>query len=283
MNKIKKIGFWGIQKTIRSLLNHFSESDKAHFLSEILANIPPEISVRTKLGDLKFYCLGRIPIYRATSFFSKEPETLEWIESFEENSVMWDIGANVGIYSLYASLKPEVQVVSFEPAGNNYFLLSKNIELNRLDSKISAYCIAMSDSSTLDDLNMSNTELGGAFQSFGKSIDHFGKPFSPVFRHAAVGFSIDDFISQFSVPFPTYIKIDVDSIESEIIKGAEKTLRDKRLKSILIELDTSRVEYFEKVVEMIDSAGLDLKSVNKCPEAKVGIELPSNCIFSREE
>ncbi len=282
MKKLKKIGFWCTQKFISKTLGLFSESDKALFLSEIINSIPPEISVDTKLGELKFYALGWIPIYRANSFFSKEPETLEWIEGFKENSVLWDVGANVGIYSLYASLIPGVQVVSFEQTGTNYFLLTKNIELNHQDKKISAYCIALSDCSTLDDLNMSNTDLGGAFNSFGESIDHFGLPFSPVFRHAAVGYSIDDFISQFSPPFPTYLKVDVDSIESKIIKGAEKTLQDKRLKSVLIELDTNRTEYFEEVVKMMTLAGLEIKSINESPDSNAESKLPSNCIFIRK-
>ena len=42
--------------------------------------------------------------YRHRTFFSKEPETIEWIDKFEDNSVFYDIGSNIGIYSLYASI-----------------------------------------------------------------------------------------------------------------------------------------------------------------------------------
>ncbi len=46
--------------------------------------------------------------YRADTFSSKEPETLAWIDNFSENSIFWDIGANVGLYSIYAAKKKRV-------------------------------------------------------------------------------------------------------------------------------------------------------------------------------
>jgi len=54
--------------------------------------------------------------YRYNTFFSKEPETLNWIDGFEQNSVFYDIGANVGLYSIYAAKKKNAQVYSFEPS-----------------------------------------------------------------------------------------------------------------------------------------------------------------------
>ena len=43
-------------------------------------------------------------------FFSKEPETLEWIDNFsKDSSIFWDIGANIGLYSIYNSIKIKIQ------------------------------------------------------------------------------------------------------------------------------------------------------------------------------
>ena len=53
--------------------------------------------------------------WRVDTFSSKEPETLEWIDSLPEGSVLWDVGANVGLYSVYAAKKRRCRVWAFEP------------------------------------------------------------------------------------------------------------------------------------------------------------------------
>ena len=64
------------------------------------------------------------------NLFKNEPETIEWIEKFSPETVFWDIGANVGIYSIYAGLNPKLKIFSFEPAANNFHLLNHNIIIN---------------------------------------------------------------------------------------------------------------------------------------------------------
>ena len=46
--------------------------------------------------------------FRVTTFATKEPETLEWIDGLPEGCVLWDIGANVGLYTVYATLHKKV-------------------------------------------------------------------------------------------------------------------------------------------------------------------------------
>jgi hypothetical protein len=125
-----------------------------------------------------------------------------------------------------------------------------------MDARIFALCIAFNDTTRLDSLYMANTHLGGALSSFGESVDWKGEYFSVSFKQAMLGFSIDDFVRKFNPLFPNHIKIDVDGIEGKIIKGAEKTLSDKRVKSILVELDNSREDYCTEVMEAIEKAGM---------------------------
>ena len=63
---------------------------------------------------------------RAETFFTKEPDTIEWIESFDKNDVFLDIGANIGIYSLYAA-KNVSKVWAIEPESLNFAMLNLNI------------------------------------------------------------------------------------------------------------------------------------------------------------
>ena len=55
---------------------------------------------------LNFY-INYYTSLRVNTFYSKEPETLKWIDNFNEdkNIIFWDIGANIGLYSIYAALK----------------------------------------------------------------------------------------------------------------------------------------------------------------------------------
>ena len=77
--------------------------------------------------ELKFYSPNRINKFRIQTFATKEPETLDWIDSFDDKSVFWDIGANVGIYSIYAAKKKSCNVVAFEPSVFNLEALARNI------------------------------------------------------------------------------------------------------------------------------------------------------------
>ena len=50
-------------------------------------------------------------VNRAYTFYTKEPETVDWIDKFNNGSNFIDIGANIGIYSLYAASKKIMSLV----------------------------------------------------------------------------------------------------------------------------------------------------------------------------
>ena len=62
---------------------------------------------------------------RIITFSKKEPETLEWIESQKKDKCFFDIGANIGIYSVYNSIVNEGKTYCFEPSGFNTLQLIK--------------------------------------------------------------------------------------------------------------------------------------------------------------
>jgi hypothetical protein len=70
---------------------------------------------------------------------------------------------------------------------------------------------------------------------------------------------LDSFIKQFNPPFPNHLKIDVDGIEAKIVEGGGKTLSDRRLKSVSIELDVKRSGEEKHVSEMLSQYGLELQ------------------------
>lgn len=246
-------------KVIRTGVGLLGRRNGAVASAHLSEQLAPVLTVKTKSGTLQFFCPGHAAFWQAEKFQISEPETIEWIDTFDTGDVLWDIGANVGAYSLYAALKPGLKVLAFEPAAVNYYVLNRNIEMNKIDN-VASYCLAFNNVSCLDYFYMSGTQLGGAPHSFAQPIDWQGQSFAAKFRQTALGFSIDDFIDRFAPPFPNHIKVDVDGNENRIIQGGAKTLSDTRLKSLLVELNTDRTEYCREVVAHLEKAGLKYHS-----------------------
>ena len=110
--------------------------------------------------------------WRVDSLFTKEPDTIEWIRGFQAGEVFVDIGANVGMYTIWAAKTRGVRTFAFEPESQNYALLCRNIVMNELSERVVAYCLALSDSAGYSLLHLSQFQLGGSCHSFGEKIDH---------------------------------------------------------------------------------------------------------------
>jgi len=251
-----------------------SDVDKSMVLLYAKLYLDQSLNLPTKHGEIKFNIANEMSLKRGQTLLTKEPETIEWIDSFDENDTMWDIGANVGVYSLYAAARG-IKTLSFEPSSANYYLLNKNIELNKFDDLISAYCLALSDASEIGSINMINLAYGGALHSFSNDAE------SEKFSHGAFTSSIDDFISQYNISVPTHIKIDVDGLEGPIVRGATKTFASEKLKSVLIELDTDSKEEMDTVLSVMEASGLELIHVGEPNEYEGKNKFIKNHIFKR--
>ncbi|MBF0588785.1 MAG: FkbM family methyltransferase [Magnetococcales bacterium] len=247
------------------LLNATGQEYSERLKALLLEYMVPIRTVSDGITDFRFYCPGIMPLWRAHTLLTKETETIEWINDIASNEVLWDVGANVGVYSIYAAVKHRVQVVAFEPSAVNFATLVKNIEINGLDEQVLPFCIALARLSEIGALNMSSTVAGNAISNFGPEAEPMGQTFEHAghanrvtFRQGVLGFSIDDFIRHFNPPFPNHIKIDVDGIEGLIIQGAQTTFADPRLKSALIELDTGDRANCDTIINAMSELGLTL-------------------------
>ena len=203
-----------------------------------------KISITSK-KKLYFFIPNDLTEYRANTFFSKEPDTLRWINSFKSKSVFWDVGSNIGLYSCYAAKKKNCKVFAFEPSYFNLPTLSKNINYNKLQDKVSIIPLPLSNMISCSTFNMSDTTVGGALSSFASSTGYDGKNIKKNFYYTTIGQTIDQLKSQYKLQNPDYLKIDVDGIDHLVLKGGSKTLT--KCKSILIEINLK----FEKQYNLI--------------------------------
>jgi FkbM family methyltransferase len=215
--------------------------------TEIVQAIAPVARVDTAYGPLLLRSgHGRLA-WRARTFFTEEPDTIRWLDSLKAADVLWDVGANVGLYALYAAKFCHCRVFAFEPESQNYALLLDNMALNDVGDRVEAACIALSDSEAFGHLAVPFITKGGAYNLFAASAAESDVPESvraqrmfskerPV-RQLSFGCSIDGLIARRGFEPPTHLKIDVDGIEYKIIEGARQTLDNPRLRSVLIELN----------------------------------------------
>lgn len=257
MKKIFKLIFKVFAKTLISFLSKFNVG--RYFIDQLSNFIFYEKkNIKHNNLEFSFYTPNRLNFFRAETFSSKEPETLEWIDKFEKKSVFWDIGANVGLYSCYAAKSSDCKTYAFEPSVFNLELLAKNIYLNKLSKKIVIISLPLFDSLATKSFYMTSQEWGGAMSNFGESADHQGKPMQSQFKYKTVGISSDQATNLLKIEKPDYIKMDVDGIEHLILKGATDTLIN--VKSILIEVNDNFKKQAEDVEKYLIKAGFKLEN-----------------------
>ena len=202
--------------------------------------------------------------WRVKTFYTKEPETLKWIESFKKDSkiIFWDIGANIGLYSVYVAINfPKSSIISFEPSTLNLNILSRNISLNNLEKKINIFQIGLTNiNNKFFEMNETTLEEGGALSSFAKNYNFEGKKIRKINKYSIFGTKIDYLISNSILKVPDYIKIDVDGIEHFILQGGDFVL--KHVKSILIEINDDFVEQSSICIDILKRHGFNLQSKN---------------------
>ena len=204
---------------------------------------------------INFFIPNQLVEWRVDTFHTKEPETLEWIDTFDKSGdfIFWDIGANIGLYSIYNSLKyKNSQTISFEPSTSNLRVLSRNISINNLFDRIKIFTIPLTkEENKFLIMKEGEFQEGGALNSYGKNFDHEGKKFLSKMNYQIYGTNINYLIDNKILDIPDYIKIDVDGIEHLILEGGNKYLSNKKIKSLSIEINENFTEQHEKVIEIM--------------------------------
>ena len=175
----------------------------------------------------------------------KEPETVAWIEgSVRPGDVLFDIGANVGAYSLVADRATggTCTVYAFEPSFSTFAQLSRNVALNAAEGRVIPVLVAFSDVNGMVTFNYSSFAPGAALHALGESLDNLGRPFRPAFSQPVLSYRMDDFVAQFALTPPNHIKLDVDGVELKVLRGAPGILANRSLRSVLVEVEPARPE-----------------------------------------
>jgi FkbM family methyltransferase len=162
---------------------------------------------------------------RNSTLATKEPMTIRWLQSLSPEDVLWDIGANIGLYACFAA-KSGTRVVAFEPSVFNMEALARNIFLNRVTSKVIVVPLPVSHIGSQPALlSFATDELGDSQTVFASLRRDNGEVLSARFESQVPGIALDDLIAHLRIPAPTHLKIDVDGNEPEILRSSPRTLK----------------------------------------------------------
>jgi FkbM family methyltransferase len=169
--------------------------DRAAVLEQLTEGAIAEADMGTRA--LRFYAPSPLLRKRAAGLLTKEPDTIAWLNGLGTDDVLWDIGANVGVFALYAAAARDVRVVAFEPSSANFFVLTRNVQLNGLSERITPYCLAVAERTELGTINLDSADLGAAMSQFGRAgaASRYSRASAPL-THGMAGVSIDDLVDR---------------------------------------------------------------------------------------
>jgi FkbM family methyltransferase len=242
----------------------------------------PVIAVKHGGRKLRYTVPNRTTLWRVQTLTTKEPGTIEWLEEIEPDSVMLDVGANVGMYTIFASVICGARVFAFEPESQNYALLCRNIVANEVSDRVTAYCAALSDSAKFSVIHLSAFSPGGSCHSFDEAVDFKLESRKTRFSQGCFSATIDQLVRDDVMPVPNYIKIDVDGFEHKVIAGGMETIRQQALKSLIIEINP-HLEEHRGIIAKLENLGFhtDPEQIARAARTEGAFEGVGEYVFRR--
>jgi FkbM family methyltransferase len=161
------------------------------------------------------------------------------------NATIVDVGAHIGVFSVFASRKGKVY--SLEPVKENFELLLENIELNNLQKKIVPFNLAVSKKSGKRRIFLAENNTGGhSFYGNGKCIE-------------VNSVSLENFFDQNKIRECDLLKLDIEGTEYEVLYFLPDRIL-ARIKRISMEchfLDKKRNSF--ALIRFLQSKGFKIK------------------------
>lgn len=191
---------------------------------------PKRIAVKTNAGFR--FAVDRRDYIQNTVFTTRhwEPEIESILkENLRSTDVFFDIGANVGYFSLYAIAQGCESVVSFEPSDELRSIFAHNLELNGVQDRICS----------LVPRALGDTHGSGYYETGPLSNSGIGR----LTRNETAGDTIieittlDQFLESSGHARPTVMKIDVEGWEPQVLRGARNLFTTHPPRIVIFEAD----------------------------------------------
>jgi FkbM family methyltransferase len=230
----------GIKRTFGFLLNHpLGKKHPVKVLSRFVYwQLQYRLSsskfiIKTFISPVKFYAAKGLTgitgnIYTGLHEFNDMCFLLHFLTP---DDVFFDVGANVGSYTLLASGVRKAKTVAIEPVKSTFDILSDNINLNKLQGV--TLLINAAVGATEGELKFSTKE---DTTNHVISVTEMG-------NNNSITVTVITIDSLLNTNMPVLKKIDVEGFETEVLKGMANILNSAPLKAIIIELNGSGERY----------------------------------------
>jgi FkbM family methyltransferase len=193
---------------------------------------PQKLRVKTFVKPVKFYARKGLTgitgnIYVGLHEFNDMAFLLHLLNV---DDVFFDVGANVGSYTLLASGVRGAKTIALEPIASTYDILAKNIALNKIESLTTVLNVGAGASASTTSFSADEDTTNHVLSAGESSVNTVEVPV----------ITVDSLLIH---NHPTLIKIDVEGYETEVLKGMTNTLNCAALKAIIIELNGSGERY----------------------------------------
>lgn len=207
---------------------------------------------------------------------TKEEEiTLDILSLIKENDVVFDIGANIGWYSLELLQKnPKLQIYSFEPVSYTFDYLLKNFALNSIDAS-KAFCMGFfnKNQDVKFYFNHKCTECSSM-----KDLEYVeGKSKEVVCKVM----KMDDFCQERSIEKIDFIKCDVEGSELYVYQGGREIIKKSRpiVISEMLRKWTAKFEYHPNdIINFFDDLNYTCIALNRDGSKRILLEVDENTV-----
>jgi FkbM family methyltransferase len=210
-----------------------------------------EVVLPTTNGELYFRCANALTLRRAYSLYLKEAGTIAWLNGvLGPGDIFLDIGANVGIYSLYAAQRigQRGHVYAVEPHLRNAVSLIDNIAANGFADRVTVLTCALAERARSARFHYEEWLPGSSRSQLADTLSEHtnAKSRSGGISELKVAQSVDSLVAQGAIRSPNAVKIDVDGIEPLILAGMQTTLTSAgRPRTLQVECTPSNASEIE--------------------------------------
>lgn len=162
--------------------------------------------------------------------------------------VIFDIGANIGTYTTWvAKLFPQGKIYCFEPQRLVFQMLCGNIAINNIDNCYS-YNMAIGQHNSFVEIQEPNYYSKEDFGIFSLVEDKIKEKSENKYIVSIT--SLDYFVDLYKIQKIDFIKIDVEGMDLDVLKGATNTLKVYK-PNIFIEHSDNRTSILNEIIEYL--------------------------------